>query len=258
MPRMGLGVWKLPAAQTAATVTTALKVGYRHIDTAAIYGNEKEVGEAIKQSDLPRKTLFVASKLWTDDHSAAKAVPAFEASLTRLDIGYIDLFLSHFPVQGKRVETWKALQEVMASGKCRALGVSNYTVRHLEELINRTGIRPAVNQVEFHPFLYQKELLSFCESNGIVLEAYSPLMHGHRHDHAVLQSVAKSSGKTVAQVLIRWCLQHGLAVIPKTSRKERLVENLAVFDFHLGEAEMARLDALNDGFRTCWDPTKTP
>lgn len=258
MPRVGLGVWKIPAVQTKQVVATALQAGYRHIDTAQIYGNETEVGQAVRESGLARKTVFVTTKLWTENHSAARAVATFEESLGRLGLDYVDLFLSHFPVTGKRVETWKALQPLLVTGKCRALGVSNYTVRHLQDLIDRTGFIPAVNQVEFHPFLFQKDLLEFCRKHTIVLVAYSPLVHGMHHDNTVLREVAQAHKRTVAQVMLRWALQHEIAVIPKSSTKSRIIENLAVMDFQLSESEMQRINSLNSGFRTCWDPTHTP
>jgi len=258
MPRVGLGVWKLPAVQTTQVVADALKAGYRHIDTAQIYGNEAEVGQAIRASGLARKTLFITTKLWTDNHSPALAARSFEDSFKKLGVDWVDLFLSHFPVQGKRVDTWKSLQTLLATGRCRALGVSNYTVRHLRELIVQTGVVPLVNQVEFHPFLFQRELLEFCRHHGIQLVAYSPLVHGMRHDEPALVSVARAHGRSVPQVLLRWGLQHGLVVIPKTTTPARLRENLAVNDFQLSESDMAKLDALDCGFRTCWDPTLTP
>ncbi|MBY0370394.1 aldo/keto reductase [bacterium] len=258
LPRMGLGVWKLPAVQTLQVVGEALAAGYRHIDTAKIYGNEAEVGEAIRASGLARKTVFVTSKLWTDDHSKARAAAAFDESLQRLGTEWVDLFLSHFPVTGKRVETWQALQQIVNSGKCRAVGVSNYTVRHLQELMDRTHIIPAVNQVEFHPFLFQKDLLDFSRQHNIHLMAYSPLVHGHYHDNPVLRSVAQAHRRSVPQVMLRWLLQHGLSVIPKTTQKTHMIENLAVFDFQLSESEMEQINGLDQGLRTCWDPTQTP
>jgi diketogulonate reductase-like aldo/keto reductase len=258
MPRLGLGVWKCAGKEAEQAVAWALEAGYRHIDTARIYENEAEVGRALRASGIARKEIFVTTKLWTDDHGYDQALKSFDASLARLGLDYVDLYLSHFPVSGKRRETWRALERLVADGKCRAVGVSNYTVAHLEDILAQSSVVPAANQVEFHPFLFQRDLLAFCRERKIQLEAYSPLTHGLRLKHPAVIEVARRLGRTPAQVLIRWALEHDLVVIPKSSRRERIIENGAVFDFSLGAENKASLDGLDEGLRTCWDPTGTP
>lgn len=269
IPALGLGTWKIPDGKTAEnSVLWALRAGYRHIDTAKIYGNEKGVGAGIVKSGVARQEIFVTTKLWNADQGFEPALAAIDASLSRLGLAYVDLYLIHWPFSSdhrllgralgnKRAETWKAMEEILKAGKARAIGVSNYTIEHLEEMKNYASVPPAVDQVEFHPFLYQKDLLEYCEKNQIVLEAYSPLMHGKRLEDERITAVAKVHGKTNAQVLIRWSLQHGCVVLPKSTRQERIIENSQVFDFSLQPAEMSALDALHENYRTCWDPTKT-
>jgi len=239
-------------------VAAALKLGYRHIDTAAIYGNEKEVGEALRESGVERRDVFVTTKLWNMDHGYDTALAAFDASLARLGLDEIDLYLSNFPVAQRRVPAWKALATLAKSGRARSIGVSNYTVRHLQELMAQTGVVPAVNQVELHPYLYQKELLEFCRAQKIQVVAYSPLTHGQRLGDPRLVQMAERLGKTPAQVLIRWGLQHDLVVIPKSSRPERIEANAQVFDFRLSDLDMKILDSFHENLRTCWDPTDEP
>jgi diketogulonate reductase-like aldo/keto reductase len=258
MPRLGLGVWKCSGAEAEKAVSWALEAGYRHIDTARIYGNEAEVGRAVRSSGIAREEIFITTKLWTDDHGYESALVSFDRSLSKLGLDYVDLYLSHFPVSGKRLETWRAMEEIVQGGRCRAVGVSNYTAGHLEEVVSGADLVPAVNQVEFHPFLYQQDLLAFCRGHKIQLEAYSPLTHGQRLDHPTVREMAARHDRTPAQILIRWALQHDLVVIPKSSRKERIFENASVFDFSLSATDMGALDALDEGLRTCWDPTGTP
>ncbi len=259
MPVLGLGVYQSPPGKTTQNaVEYALDCGYRHIDTARIYGNERDVGDGLRESGVAREKVFVTTKLWNGDHGYDSTIRACEASLERLGLRYLDLYLVHWPVEKLRGESWKAMATLLKQGKCRAIGVSNYTTRHLRELLEASDTVPAVNQVEFHPFLYQTELLEFCQSHGIQLEAYSPLTRGERLNHPKILSIAANHRKTPAQVLIRWGLQHGLVVIPKSVRKERIVENSQVFEFTLAREEMDALDALNENFRTCWDPTESP
>jgi diketogulonate reductase-like aldo/keto reductase len=258
MPRLGLGVWQCTASMAYDAVTHALRAGYRHIDTAKIYGNEAAVGEAIRDSGVPRAEVFVTTKLWTVDHGYDEALRAFDESVARLGIDYVDLFLSHFPVAGKRQAAWKAMTTLLGGGRCRAIGVSNYTEAHLRDVFEATGVVPAVNQVEFHPFLFQKNLLAFCRKHGIQLEAYSPLTHGRRLGDPRLVEIAERLERTPAQVLIRWSLQHDLVVIPKSSREERIAANADVFGFALGPADLLVLDQMDEGLRTCWDPTDEP
>lgn len=258
IPVLGLGVFQTAqGSETQNAVSWALEAGYRHIDTAAIYHNEEDVGIAIAQSGIPRQDIFVTTKLWNDDHGYDKALKACDTSLNRLGLDYVDLYLIHWHASMKIRETWRALIRLREEGKCRAIGVSNFVPRQIEKIIKDSGVVPAVNQVEFHPFLYQKELLAYCRSKGIQIEAYSPLTRGKRLDHPVLNSVAQKYGKTPAQILIRWGLQHGLVVLPKSAHKERILSNADVFDFEIGEEDMQTLDGLNENLRLIrprWSP----
>lgn len=258
MPRLGLGVWQCPGPVATKAVKAALALGYRHIDTAMIYGNEKEVGAAIRDSGVTREHIFVTTKLWTVDHGYDEAQRAFDASLERLGLDYVDLYLSHFPVAGKRVDAWRGMSQVLKNGRCRAIGVSNYMELHLNDIIDATGVIPTVNQVEFHPYLNQVNLLKFCQDRKIQVEAYSPLTHAKRLDDRKLVIIAERHERTPAQVLIRWGLQTGLVVIPKSQHPERIEENGAVFDFELTDGDMRVLNGLNEDLRTCWDPTDEP
>jgi methylglyoxal/glyoxal reductase len=261
IPRLGLGVFRSGSGDaTRNAVRWALEAGYRHIDTAAAYGNEREVGEAVRASGIPRDEVFLTTKLWRDDHSYDAALRAFEASLQRLGVDAIDLYLVHWPTPETRVETWRAMEEIHRSGRCRAIGVSNFTADHLTQLANDAQILPAVNQVELHPFLQQRDLVAHCTAHDIAVEAWAPLTKGQRLDEPVLGAVAAETGRTVAQVLIRWSLQKGFIVLPKSSNEVRIRENASVFDFALTADQMARIDTLEDDYRTApgWDPTKVP
>lgn len=259
IPRFGLGVFRTAAGQEAKqAVLHALKVGYRHIDTAKIYGNERDVGEAIRESGIARNEIFVTTKLWNGDHGYGPTLKAFEKSLSLLGLEYLDLYLIHWPVAQLRNDSWKAMVELLGQKRCRAIGVSNYTVRHLKELMNNSELVPAVNQVELSPFLTQPELVEFCAQKGIAMEAYSPLTKGLRLSHPAIVNMAQSHKKTPAQVMIRWALQRDFIVIPKSSRPARIEENAAVFDFELSAEDMAALSALNENLRTSWDPTTAP
>ncbi len=259
MPMLGLGVYQTPPGRaTEEAVRYALEVGYRRIDTARLYANEESVGRAVRSSGVPREQVFVTTKLWNSDQGYDAALRAGEGSLRRLGLDYIDLYLIHWPVPELRSESWRALVELQRRGVCRAIGVSNYTIRHLKELLDSSDVVPDVNQVEFNPFLYQRDLLDFCNDNGIQLEAYSPLTRGHRLRHPVVLDVARRYSKSPAQVLIRWSLQHGLVVIPKSARPERIKENSEVFDFDITSQDMDRLDALSESLHTDWDPTDAP
>ena len=256
IPVLGLGVWQAQTGnECRQAVLWALEAGYRHIDTARIYGNEKDVGAAIRESGLPRNDIFVTTKLWNGDQGYEKALRAFDHSLTTLGLDYIDLYLIHWPAPGTRDDSWRALQHILAEGKARAIGVSNYTHRHLAELLVWADVPPAVDQVEFSPFLYQADLLDYCREHTVQLEAYSPLTRGRRLKDEKLAELARRVGRTPAQVLIRWALQHDLVVIPKSVRRERIVENAAVFDFSLSAEDMAVLDALDESHRFAWDPS---
>jgi diketogulonate reductase-like aldo/keto reductase len=281
MPRLGLGVWQTRAgASCEAAVLTALEAGYRHIDTAAMYGNEESVGAAIRRSGIPREQIFVTTKLWNSDHGNPER--ALDTSLRKLKLDYVDLYLIHYPVRQRR-QSWRALEALRDKGKARSIGVSNFTIRHLTELLAETKTVPAVNQVEFHPYLYQRDLLDFCGERAIVLEAYSPLTKGARLKDPKLVAVAKkysraerrpaalqpqlplidkrsrrSETKSTAQILIRWALQHGLAVIPKSADRGRILENADVFDFEITSEDMQILNRFNENLRTCWDPNDAP
>lgn len=258
MPLFGFGVWQIPGFKATQSVATALEYGYRLIDTAAIYGNEQQVGEAIRQSGIPREEIFVTTKLWNGEHSPDRVFKAFESSYNKLQCGPVDLYLSHFPIAGQRNDAMKKIAEIQKAGYCKAIGVSNYTIAHLKELIDKTGIVPAVNQVEVHPWLDQSELISFCRQQNILVQAYSPLAHGKKLNDPVVAEIAQNHGKTPAQVLIRYALDLGLSVIPKSANPERILENSLVFDFNLTPKDMKRLKDLNCNLRTCWDPTDEP
>jgi methylglyoxal/glyoxal reductase len=258
MPVLGLGVWQASPREARKAVAYALEVGYRLFDTAKLYGNEREVGAAVRESGVPRDEVFVTTKLWNNDHGYEAALRAFERSRRELDLGYVDLYLIHWPVPGLRHESWKGLLKLHEQGLARSIGVSNYTIRHLEELLPASPIPPAVNQVEFHPFLYQADLLTFSQANRIQLEAYSPLTRGQRLKHPSIVEIATKYKRTPAQILIRWSLQHGLVVIPKSVRPERIRENAAVFDFELGRGDMERLDSLDESSRVAWNPEDLP
>ena len=256
MPILGLGVYQSPPGRvTRNAVNLALRVGYRHVDTARIYGNEADVGEAVREGGVPRGDLFVTTKLWNSDQGYDSTLRACEASLKRLGLDYLDLYLVHFPVPDVRKESWRAMETLRKKGRCQAIGVSNFTIRHLEELIEESHVIPSVNQVELHPFLYQKELLKYCQDRGIQVEAYSPLARGERLQDPRIASLATKYSKSPAQLMIRWGIEHGLVVIPKSTREERIRENSQVFDFDISDDDMRSLDSLNEDLRLNWDPT---
>lgn len=235
-----------------------MRMGYRQFDTARIYGNESDVGQAIRDGGVPRDEIFVTTKLWNSDQGLESTILAFDASLKRLGLSYLDLYLIHFPVTETRNDSWKAMEKLVENGKCRAVGVSNFMINHLEELAESSDLVPTVNQVEFHPFLFQRDLLEYCERHGIRLEAYSPLARGERLNHPTIMAMARKYSKTPAQIMIRWGLQHVLVVIPKSTREERIRENSQVFDFNISAEDMLVLDGLNQNLRTNWDPTRVP
>jgi diketogulonate reductase-like aldo/keto reductase len=259
IPQLGLGVYQAHSGgETLNAVLHALKTGYRHIDTAAFYRNESDVGDAIIKSNVGRDDIWITTKLWNDAHGYDSTVRACLESLSNLNVKVIDLYLIHYPVKDLRQESWRALETLYEEGKCRAIGVSNYTMRHITELLGTCKIKPAVNQVEFHPYLYQKELLDFCRSQNIALEAYSPLTKGRRLDDPKLNALAKNYSKSPAQILIRWALQHELIVIPKSSKPRRIDENASVFDFEISPNDMEVLNSFHENLRVAWDPTLAP
>ncbi|HUD05686.1 MAG TPA: aldo/keto reductase [Candidatus Saccharimonadales bacterium] len=257
IPQLGFGTWKLkPLGEAKKATKYALEVGYRHIDTAHIYLNEHSVGKAIAESGIARKDIFITTKLWNWDQKHAHR--AFDESLKKLGVEYIDLYLMHYPVTETRLQAWKDMEEIYKSGRAKAIGVSNFAIRHLEQLLKNSQVVPAINQVELHPFLYQKELMGYCKSKDIAVEAYSPLVHGERMDNPVISEIANKHKKTNAQVLLRWNLQHGNIVIPKSKTPGRIKENFEVFDFELAKEEMLKLNGLNEGLIVFWDTEKTP
>ncbi len=250
MPVLGLGVYQISkGVETEKTVLTALELGYRLIDTAAFYGNEKDVGNAVRKSGIPRNEIFITTKLSPTTIFGVER--ALDGSLNRLGMDYVDLHLIHWPFLRKKT-VWRTLEKAYKAGKARAIGVSNYGINDIENILSSAEIIPAVNQIEFHPFLYQKRLLEHCTSKGIVVEAHSPLTHNKRLNDPRILSVAQKYNKSAAQILIRWSLQHGLVVIPKTTKKERLQENMNVFDFEIIQTDMLLLDHLNDGYHAAW------
>jgi diketogulonate reductase-like aldo/keto reductase len=254
MPWLGLGVWQVDEGrEVEQSVRAALLTGYRSIDTAAAYGNETGVGKAIRESGVPRAGLFVTTKVWNADHGYDATLRAHEASLKKLGLDYVDLYLIHWPVKGKYLETWRAFETLYKDGRVRAIGVSNFQIHHLKDVLEKFPTVPAVNQVELHPLLAQKELREFCAAHGIQVEAWSPLMQGHLNVPAITD-IAKKHGKTPAQVVLRWDLQHGIVTIPKSVHEKRIRENADVFDFELSAADMAAIDALDKGHRFGPDP----
>lgn len=253
IPQLGLGVWQSGGA-TKKAVLTALSAGYRHVDTAAVYGNEAAVGSAIAESGVPREQLFVTTKLWNSDQGYDKARRAFDASLKRLHLEYVDLYLIHWPVSALRLESWRALEQLFADKRARSIGVSNFLLPHLKELQGAAQVLPAVNQLELTPFLQRQDTVALCQELGIALEAYSPLTRGQKLSHPVVGAVAARAHKSPAQVLLRWGLQRGFVVLPKSVTPERILENSALFDFELDSGSMQQLDALEEGLVTGWDP----
>ncbi len=259
LPLLGLGVWQSsPGDETRQAVLAALRAGYRLVDTARAYRNEEDVGAALRESGLPRDEVFVTTKLWNTDHGFDATLRACDESLRRLGLERLDLYLVHWPVQGLRHETWRAMERLLADGRTRAIGVSNYTIRHLDELLARASSPPSVNQIELHPFLQQRALVDHCRAHGLHVQAYGPLVRGHRLDDPVLARVAARHGRTPAQVLVRWGLQQGFSTIPKSVHPERILENADVYGFELDREDLAALAALDEGYRTSWDPTDAP
>ncbi|QMV44989.1 aldo/keto reductase [Cohnella cholangitidis] len=254
MPRLGLGVWRAEDGQEAENaVLAALKAGYRSIDTASIYKNEHSVGRAIRASGTPREQIFVTTKVWNSEQGYDSTLNAFRSSLDRLGLDYVDLYLVHWPVAGKYIETYRALEELYEQGLVRAIGVSNFHIHHLEDLMGACRIKPMVNQVELHPLLSQKKLFAFCRKEGIQLESWSPLMKGELRLPLIVELAAKY-GKTPAQIVLRWHLQLGLVAIPKSVRETRIIENSQLYDFELEPEDIVRIDALNENHRFGADP----
>lgn len=256
MPQLGLGAYKVNQDIAVQLVQHALEIGYRRIDTAALYDNEAEVGAAIRKSGLAREEVFVTSKIWNDRHGYAEAKEAIQESVERLNIDYVDMMLIHWPCpkQDKFVETWRAFEEVLETGVVRSIGVSNFNQPHLEKLLATANVTPAINQVELHPQLAQNSLRHFNSLHGIKTEAWAPLGRARFNDNILLGEIAESLGKTVAQVIIRWHLQLGNLVIPKSSNPDRLAENFNVFDFELSEHNVGVIATLNTETRIATNP----
>ncbi|RLD35845.1 MAG: aldo/keto reductase [Bacteroidetes bacterium] len=255
MPAFGLGVFKIPDGEDVANVVVeAINAGYRGIDTAAIYGNEKGVGLALKKTELPRSKIFLTSKVWNADQGYKETLQAFEESLIKLGTDYLDLYLIHWPVEALFKETWAALEDIYNSGKVRAIGVSNFSVNQLERLIMNCRVLPMVNQVEFHPYLQQPELIKYCKSKGILIEAWAPIMRGKVSQIAEITEIGERYGKNEVQVVLRWNIQRGIATIPKSSSPERINSNAEIFDFELTGDEINVIDNLDKGQRFGPDP----
>ncbi len=246
MPYLGLGVFLTKeGAEVENSVKEALDAGYIHIDTAAVYGNERGVGKAVRTSGIPRKDIFITTKAWNENQRQNTVLQGFEESLERLGTDYVDLLLIHWPVRGKFIETWKVFEEIYRSGKALAIGVSNFLKHHLEELLPEAAIVPMVNQVECHPYLVQQDLQDFCRKNKIWFEAWSPLMQGEITKVPLMNQLAKKYGKSEAQIVLRWNLQKDIITIPKSIHKERIEENANIFDFELSPDDIRQMDALN-------------
>lgn len=247
MPWLGFGVFQMgDGAEVERAIAHALEVGYRSIDTATVYRNETGVGKALRESGIPREDIFLTTKVWNDDQREQRVLAAFEESLDRLDTEYVDLYLVHWPVKGCYKETWVEMEKIYESGRAKAIGVSNFLIKHLEDLLGDSNVVPSVNQIEFHPRLVQPELLAFCKKQQIQVEAWSPLMQGHVTIEPVLQQLAEKYGKTPAQIVLRWDLQHGVVTIPKSSQAARISENARIFDFVLSDEDIKLLDALDE------------
>lgn len=256
MPQLGFGVFQVPEEETARAVTTALEAGYRSVDTATAYGNERAVGRALAASGLPREELFVTTKLWNSDQGYDSTLAAFDTSLAKLGLDQLDLYLIHWPTPARDlyVETWKAMEKLLVDGRVRAIGVSNFQPAHLTRLLDEGGVVPAVNQIELHPGLQQAELRDFHARHGIVTEAWSPLAQGASLKDPLITGIADRYGKSPAQVVLRWHVQLGNVVIPKSVTPARIKENIDVFDFALTEDDMAAIARLDEGHRTGPDP----
>ncbi|MBK5427307.1 aldo/keto reductase [Bacillus mycoides] len=259
MPWFGLGVFKVEdGPELVEAVKVAIKEGYRSIDTAAIYGNEKAVGEGIragiKEAGISREDLFITSKVWNADQGYETTLTAYEESLKKLELDYLDLYLVHWPVEGKYKDSWRALETLYKEERVRAIGVSNFQIHHLQNVMKDAEIKPMINQVEYHPRLTQKELQAFCKEQGIQMEAWSPLMQGQLLDNETLQEVADKYGKTTAQIILRWDLQNEVVTIPKSTKEQRIIANANIFDFELTKEDMEKIDALNQNHRVGPDP----
>ena len=255
IPILGLGVWKAEdGKQVEQAIHWALDAGYRSIDTAAIYGNESGVGQALKDTQVPREEIFLTTKIWNEELRQDNVEAAFAASLERLQQDYVDLLLIHWPVAGKFTNAWKHFERFYEQGKARAIGVSNFMPEHLEELMGVASIKPMINQIEYHPYLQQRETEALCRKEGILVQAWSPLMQGNMMSEPVLTELAQKYGKSNAQIILRWNVQKDVVTIPKSTNQGRIQENIGVFDFEISSGDMDRIDALERGHRFGPDP----
>ena len=256
IPQLGLGVYKVAQAAAVNLMREAIDVGYRRIDTAALYANEQEVGQGIRESGIAREDIFVTTKIWNDRQGYDESLKAIDESLKRLDIGYVDMLLIHWPApaQDLYIDTWKAFEKVLDQGLVKNIGVSNFQPHHLERLIDNSNVKPTINQVELHPFFQQAEVRTANAKHHVLTEAWAPLARSTKNDNETLNAIASETGKSVAQVIIRWHLQLGNLVIPKTTHRDRLVENFNVFDFELTADQMTKIATLETGERTGPNP----
>jgi methylglyoxal/glyoxal reductase len=255
MPYFGLGTWKsTDGAEVKNSVRFALNAGYKLIDTAMLYRNEKGIGEAIRESGVKREDVFITSKVWNDDQGFDSTLRAYNNSLNLLDTDYLDLYLIHWPVTGKYIETWKALEQIYKEGRVRAIGISNFLPVHLDKLLPEAEIIPAINQMEFHPYIIQQPLIDQCRTVGINYQAWSPIMLGKVFEIPLFKEIGSKYGKNEAQVVLRWDLQRGVLTIPKSVKEERVISNANIFDFELSVDEMARINALDCNTRFGYDP----
>lgn len=246
MPWFGLGVFKVQEGQEVIdSVKAAIKAGYRSIDTASVYGNEEGVGQAIRESGVAREELFITTKVWNNEQGYDSTLAAFDQSLHKLGLDYADLYLVHWPIRAKYKDTWRALEKLYADGRVRAIGVSNFQIDHLEDLLTVANVKPMVNQVELHPRLSQLELREYCKAQGIQIEAWAPLAQGRLLDNEVIAGIAARHNKTVAQTILRWDIQNGIVTIPKSVKEERIIANADIFDFELSADEISQINALN-------------
>lgn len=259
IPQIGFGLWQnTDEEECKSSVKFALEAGFRHFDDAQAYDNEEYLGMALKEFDVKRSDVFVTTKVAVKNFGYRRAPKSFKASLEKLQIEYVDLLLLHFPVSLLRGKSWKALEEIHAAGQAKAIGVSNYTIRHLEELLKNCKVKPAVNQVELSVVLQQPELVKYCQANNIVVEAYTPLAEGLVFDDPVLKEIAQKHSKTVPQIMLRWCIDYGVVALTKSVHKDRIAQNIDIFDFKLDEQDMKKLKALDKNMRTNWNPTNVP
>jgi len=259
IPQVGLGLWQVKdQAEFDSSFNAAIKAGYRHFDSAQAYDNEHFLGEAWRRAGLKREEVFITTKISVTNFGYRKARKSFEESLRNLRTEYVDLLLLHFPVTLLRKKSWKALEEIKASGAAKSIGVSNYMIRHLQEMEDYAVAMPVINQVELHVFLQQPELIRYCQDRGIIVEAYSPLAHAKAMDNEVIAGIAAKHNKSYAQIMLRWCIDRGLVVLPKSVTPERIQQNIDIFDFKLDGKDLAALIAQDQDLRTCWSPVHIP